>query len=314
MSGIAIAAILSVSFFGPSSDLSSPQPAADVTSGMPIGPEPAHEWMSSFEDATKLAARNRKPLLIHFDATWCGACQRMDAEVLHKPEVLQLLGSSVVGVKVDADQHKDLIAEYKISSLPTEVVVLADGSAGPRYMGAVDLTSYVKRLQQIGSQNAAVVSKAKGKPADATDEQKSTRSCLIVRRDGKMVGLGGFSPVALSVGRQWKKGSDSFVATHEGVDYFFQSEEEVVQFKADPVRFIPTLHGCDPVALFQDNEATSGAIEYGSFYRGKVFFFASVENRSRFESNPGWYSGVSADSFTSNEDEYPFLNTGAMDN
>jgi YHS domain-containing protein len=129
-----------------------------------------------------------------------------------------------------------------------------------------------------------------------------------------MVGLGGFSPVALGQSRQWKKGSENFVAAHEGVDYFFQSTEEIEQFRLSPSAYIPRLHGCDLVELSQENRATTGAIEYGSFYQGQVFFFASIENRVQFEQNPSWYSGVRTDAGTASDQIYPFLNSDVVNN
>ena len=104
-----------------------------------------------------------------------------------------------------------------------------------------------------------------------------------------MVGLGGFSPVALSDNREWHRGNEEFVVSFQGVDYFLQSADEVTRFEASPEQFIPHLHGCDPVELHRSKLARAGAIEFGSFYKGEVFFFASLENRDRFQNNPAWY-------------------------
>ncbi|MCP4854648.1 MAG: thioredoxin family protein [Fuerstiella sp.] len=297
-------------------------PDMDLFSGMPPTemqpavntPEVSHDWLNSYEEAKELAAKSKLPLLLHFDATWCGACRRMDRDVLHREQVTALLGQSVIGVRIDSDQHKKLTAEFKISTLPTEVVVFADGTVGGRYVGAVSLDTYVARLRKISGRNSDVVASQAPQTDDISESDSSKRSCLIVRHDGKVVGVSGYSPVALTVQRQWKKGSDRFVATHEGVDYFLQSEEEVRQFNDKPDRYIPRLHGCDLVELFQENRATAGSIEYGSFYLGEAFFFASLENRERFVNNPTWFLGVMADARTANNEKFPFLRTGSVDN
>ncbi len=297
------------------------------TNELPLAREVAteelpHEWLTSYEQGKQLAARQGLPLLLHFDASWCGACRRMESQVLHKTDVTQLLGRNVVGVRVDADRYKDLIREYGISTLPTEVVVQPDGSRGPKLVGAVSLSAYVSRLQNLRSPNAGqakpetqtglastVASKNETKDAAA-----AVRSCLIVRHDGKMVGMGGYSPVALVAEKKWKKGSDAFVATHEGVEYFLLSQDEVSQFTANPLRYIPGMHGCDLVELHLENRATAGAIEYGAFYQGKVFFFASLENRDRFENNPTWYLGAMTDARTANDEMFPFLERNTANN
>ncbi len=306
--------LLTVCFLAaPDMDLDSGMPATELSQEVTT-PEVTHDWLQSYEEARQLAARNKLPLLLHFDATWCGACRRMDREVLHRDQVTALLGQSVIGVRIDTDQHKKLTAEFKISTLPTEVVVFADGTVGDRYAGAVSLDAYVSRLKSIKGKNRLVVVSQKSQAVKTTDSTSSKRSCLIVRHDGKVVGVGGYSPVALTVQREWKKGNDRFVATHEGVDYFLQSAEEVRQFNNKPDRYIPKLHGCDLVELFRENRATAGSIEYGSFYLGQAFFFASLENRERFESNPTWFLGAMTDSRTANKEGFPFLNTGRMDN
>jgi len=299
-------------------------PEMGVESGMPKTEirqqikktKASNHWFKSYDEARQLAARKKLPLLLHFDATWCGACRRMDRDVLHREQVTELLGKAAIGVKIDSDQHRKLIAEFKISTLPTEVVVLADGSVGGRYVGGGSLDKYVARLKTISGKNREVIESLDpdADSDDVADVDSNKRSCLIVRHDGKVVGVGGYSPVALTVQREWKKGNDQHVATHEGVDYFLQSAEEVLQFNEDPNRYIPKLHGCDLVELFQENRATAGSIEYGSFYLGQAFFFASMENRERFEDNPTWFLGVMADARTANNEKFPFLKTGMVDN
>ncbi|MCA9083551.1 MAG: thioredoxin family protein, partial [Planctomycetaceae bacterium] len=122
-------------------------------------PAPRH-WMTSYEEARVIAVRNKLPLLLHFDAPWCGACRRMETEVLNRSEVTAMLGTAVVGVRVNADHNKDLIAEFGISTLPTEVVVFADGTRGSRYTGAQDLTAYVARLNSISGQNQQTIAES----------------------------------------------------------------------------------------------------------------------------------------------------------
>ena len=314
MSVCSVTTLLTVCFLvTPDMDIESGVPKTELQQQIET-PETSDRWFKSYDEARQLAARKKLPLLLHFDATWCGACRRMDREVLHRQQVTELLGKAAIGVKIDSDQHRKLIAEFKISTLPTEVVVLADGSVDGRYVGAVSLDKYVARLKTISGKNREVIASLEPDTDNVADADSSKRSCLIVRHDGKVVGVGGYSPVALTVQREWKNGNDQFVATHEGVDYFLQSADEGLQFNEDPNRYIPRLHGCDLVELFQENRATAGSIEYGSFYLGQAFFFASMENRERFEDNPTWFLGVMADARTANNEDFPFLNAGMADN
>ena len=116
-------------------------------------------WMTDYAGAVKLASRAGLPLVLHFDAKWCGACRRMESEVLYRPEVKKLLGNTVIGCRVDADQRKDLIARFGISTLPTEVVINPDGSRGSRYVGYVSLSAYASRLKRIAESNRSAIAK-----------------------------------------------------------------------------------------------------------------------------------------------------------
>ena len=253
------------------------------------------DWAESFEEARRISSEKKIPLILHFEASWCGACLRMQSQVLDKPAVRELLGQRVIGVRIDADRHRDLIDRYRVSTLPTEIVIAADGSERSRYVGAVSLKSWVSRLQSVAKRTMSATSDGEATAPAARQNSRSdadiekTRSCLIVRHDGKLVGMGGFSPVALSEDRRWRKGHEEFVASFQGVDYFLQSADEVDRFEARPGQFVPHLHGCDPVELHRSKLARTGVIEFGAFYKGHLFFFASVENRIRFQNNPAWY-------------------------
>lgn len=273
--------------------------------------EPVAGWMTSFDEAQAVATERQLPLVLHFEAVWCGACRTMDSQVMEQDAVHDVLGSAVIGVRIDADERRDLISRFAIASLPTEVVLAPDGSEIARYVGGVSLSQYVARLGKLSTAVASDSESHGDSVADGDSVAESgdqpLRSCLIVRRDGRMVGLGGFSPVALTAARDWQRGTEEFAVTYEGVDYFLQSADEVARFTEAPEAHIPRLHGCDLVALSREGRAEPGAIEFGSFYKGDVYFFASMSNRNRFQSNPEWYVKAMSQRRIDNREEFPFF-------
>lgn len=259
------------------------------------------QWLHSFDEAKAIAQKKKLPLLLHFEADWCGACRTMDASVMNQEAVLNQLGTSVVAVRINADRDPGLISQYGIASLPTEVFIAADGKELSRYVGGTSLTDYTARLAR-----ASTTSDAKENVVAETADE-NLRPCLLVKREGHVVGLGGFSPVAMLKDKKWLKGKEEFLGTYLGVDYFFQSAEERDVFFASPEQYIPRLHGFDPVELQLARRAETGAIELGAFYKGRLFFFLNEENRRRFQNNPAWYAeGLSTDG-VQNMDQYPFL-------
>jgi len=299
---IVVVPLTSLLLVSPDSGSVPPDPSPRVSENS-AAPE-SGEWLHSLEEAQQIATKRNLPMLVHFEASWCGACRRMDSQVLNTADVRAFLGQQIVGVRIDADRYRSLIDRYSITTLPTELVIAPDGAEGSRYVGAESHATYLARIQALaGSEQNRTVAKQE---SDSQDSE-STRSCLIKRRDGTMVGLGGYSPVALTEEWKWHAGKEEFSVTFQGVDYFLQSADEEVQFKTDPQRFIPHLHGCDPVQLQRTNRAQTGVIELGAFYQGELFFFASLENRSRFQNNPTWYLDAAGRGPMSDGAEYPFL-------
>lgn len=259
------------------------------------------KWLNSFDDAKQLSIEKKLPMVLHFEAPWCGACRQMDSAVLSQSGVTKHLGTTIIGVRIDSDRDPQLVAQYGISSLPTEVVVSSDGQEIARYVGSATLAEYTTRLEKSTS------SQSGANPQSDQKQDDSLRQCLLVMRDGKVVGLGGYCPVAMMRDKKWVKGSEEFVGSYDGVDYFFQSAEERESFFASPKEFVPGLHGCDPVEFQRGRRAETGAIELGAFYKGRLFFFTSRLNRELFQNNPAWYADSLSVDGIQNPQQFPFL-------
>lgn len=84
------------------------------------------------------------PVLVDMFATWCGPCKMM------APVVAQLAveyeGTVKVG-KLDIDQNVDIVAQYKIMSVPT-FLVIKDGEVKAKLIGAVSKEELVEAIDQ----------------------------------------------------------------------------------------------------------------------------------------------------------------------
>ena len=84
------------------------------------------------------------PVLVDMFATWCGPCKMM------APVVAQLAEEYEVTVKVgklDIDQNVDIVAQYKIMSVPT-FLVIKDGEVKAKLIGAVSKEELVEVIDQ----------------------------------------------------------------------------------------------------------------------------------------------------------------------
>ncbi|MBX9787911.1 MAG: thioredoxin family protein [Pirellulales bacterium] len=103
-------------------------------------------------------------------------------------------------------------------------------------------------------------------------------------------GLDGYCPVNLCERHLWTKGSRDFGAVHRGRVYLFSSAEACNRFLANPDRYAPVAGGDDPVVAMQQGQAVAGRREFGMFYQGRVFLFASPQTRDAFKADPNRYA------------------------
>lgn len=94
-------------------------------------------WEHSEELARAKAAQEKKPLLVDFTATWCGACQELSKETFADPRVQEKMSNYVV-VKVDATNDEDpqidrVKDKYKVVGLPTVVIFDSNGQERKRF-------------------------------------------------------------------------------------------------------------------------------------------------------------------------------------
>ena len=84
------------------------------------------------------------PVLVDMSATWCGPCKMMAPVVAQLAEEYE--GTVKVG-KLDIDQNVDIVAQYKIMSVPT-FLVIKDGEVKAKLIGAVSKEELVEAIDQ----------------------------------------------------------------------------------------------------------------------------------------------------------------------
>jgi len=287
-----------------------------------IGASKPDVWRHDFAESAKVAKQSGRPLLIHFHASWCGPCRDMERDVLHHSDVRDFLSRQFVAVMVDYDQKPDLVNKFEIKLLPTDLVIAPDGTVLLKSEGKRDRKMYLNQMRHALEQMPAreddpgsevvqpqitrtessqpKVGIRSDNPADerlttklvpeTTPVVEPARKESAAPAEKLLIGLDRFSPVSLANHREWRKGKSEFALVYQGIVYLLRDEDEYREFKTDPGKYAPRLLGCDPVVLWTSDRAIPGSTQFGAYFDGELFLFASPENRDRFKSNPTLYT------------------------
>lgn len=72
---------------------------------------------SSYQEALDKAKQENKEIVLFFTADWCGNCTTMKEATISSSKVQEAL-KKVVYLEIDVDNEKELVAKYKVSSIP----------------------------------------------------------------------------------------------------------------------------------------------------------------------------------------------------
>lgn len=237
-------------------------------------------WFDDLDAGLAEAERTGKPVLVHFSASWCGPCRRMEAEVFPSPKVRTLLREEVVGVKLDADRNQALSRQWGVDSIPADVLLTPEGVPVSVMSGFKPASRYAGRLTRLADRVTA------GRALVAKQEEK------VESTGRRLVGLAGHCPVTVATEKRWTEGSWEHAVEHFGVTYLLADAKAERRFRTRPIRFTPRLSGCDPVAFAETGRAKPGSVRTAALYDGAVVLFASAENRRSFSEDPARYLAI----------------------
>ena len=87
----------------------------------------ALEWSSWNEAAFRRAITEDKLILLDLTAVWCHACHVMDEVTYSDGDIVSLLNTKFIPIRVDSDQRPDIESRYRSGGWPTTSILLPTG-------------------------------------------------------------------------------------------------------------------------------------------------------------------------------------------
>ncbi|SRR6056297_151241 len=106
-------------------------------------------WTHSPEQATQWASQSGRLILVSVGAEWCHYCKRMDQDVWRHPTVAQVVATEYVALKLNPDQHQELIDALRVTSYPTTLIFTPDRQLVGRLDGYSDPEKLLAEMNRI---------------------------------------------------------------------------------------------------------------------------------------------------------------------
>lgn len=233
-------------------------------------------WRTSYAKAAIEAGSKERPILIEFTATWCGACRQMQQLTFRDQRVIDYLDSAYVPLKIDADEHSDLVSGFRVEAFPTTLVVSPELKIVKRFTGYQSASTLLPELEKIVQEQFA--GREVVQPVSATKPANTSPFAFD-----------GFCLVGILDDQKLRQGNPEFTTTHRDQVVCFHSADHLQKFQANPDKYWPAANGKCLVSERDARQKTIGDPRVGVTWRGRLWFFTDKAHQRRFIQSPRKY-------------------------
>lgn len=288
-----------------------------VTSAALAQAPPTTVWQTDLEAAKKTALKNGQPVLVHFGAPWCAPCNKLENEVFNQPGFEQAISSLYVPVKLNCDNHPELLRQWGVDSVPTDVILSPQGQVIAKTASPLTLSEYLGRMNQIAQGGRSHMPQP-GAPAGA-----ALAAAPMVPPQQPPYGAAPPTGPAGYAGPPQQPAASPYaqqppVAPGGAMQPASYAPPQAPQYGAaapagpvgpqpgvappgmtGPAAAAPAqqplgLDGYCAVTLCEKHQWVAGNREWGVEYRGRIYLFATPEAKQKFWDNPDRYAPVAS--------------------
>jgi len=108
----------------------------------------AIKWYSH-DEGLVLGKIKGKKLYIHFWATWCTYCKKMEQDTFQDAAVIAYLNANFIPIKVNTDRERQTAALYSIRPIPDNWFLASNGERISNQPGYIQPEMMIKILEYI---------------------------------------------------------------------------------------------------------------------------------------------------------------------
>jgi uncharacterized protein YyaL (SSP411 family) len=130
------------------------------------------EWRDWGDNAFAEARRLGRPVLLSLSAVWCHWCHVMDETSYSDPQVIHLVNTRYVPVRVDNDRRPDINRRYNMGGWPTTAFLTPNGEVltGATYLPPEHMVDALRRVDAFYAEHREELERPAGGPAKAEPE------------------------------------------------------------------------------------------------------------------------------------------------
>ncbi|HEX3872459.1 MAG TPA: thioredoxin family protein, partial [Pirellulales bacterium] len=247
----------------------------------------ALRWENSLAEAQRVAAATNRLVIVHFSATWCQPCQRLEKQVFSQPGFGQSLAERFVAVKLDFDENPELAGRWGVQVIPTDVILSPDGQPIQRMQSPPTADAYVSGMQRAA--DYAMGGVANNGAASTLGDRYANYNASQAPQQPPSAQT---HPAPPASSPDWKASSNDPVAGASPVSerpvarQVAASTAQTTERRPDPSAATNNAHlppdcprlgldGFCPVTLMEKRAWTPGDARWGAIHRNRTYLFCS---------------------------------------